>query len=85
MFVGARQVQASQMEAEDLGQYQQLIELQKQIVEVAEPPLLKSRPKRSILVLASVLAAFLFSVLGVLIAEAYRDFKWQDITTEKGY
>lgn len=36
MFVGARQVQASQMEAEDLGQYQQLIELQKQIVSVAE-------------------------------------------------
>ena len=56
-----------------------------QIVEVAEPPLLKSRPKRSILVLASVLTAFLFSVLGVLIAEAYRDFKWQDITTEKGH
>ena len=36
MFVGARQVQASQIEAEDLGQYQQLIELQKQIVSVAE-------------------------------------------------
>ncbi len=36
MFVGARQVQASQIEAEDLGQYQQLIELQKQIVAVAE-------------------------------------------------
>lgn len=51
-----------------------------QIVEVAEPPLLKSRPKRSVLVLASVLAAFLFSVLGVLIAEAYRDFRWRDIT-----
>lgn len=36
MFVGARQVQASQIEAEDLGQYRQLIELQKQIVAVAE-------------------------------------------------
>jgi tyrosine-protein kinase Etk/Wzc len=50
-----------------------------QIVEVAEPPLLKSRPKRSIIVIASVIAAFLFAVLGVLIAEAYRDFRWQDI------
>ncbi len=29
-------MQASQMEAEDLGRYQQLIELQKQIVAVAE-------------------------------------------------
>lgn len=36
MFVGARQVQASQVEANDFGQYKQLIELQKQIVEVAE-------------------------------------------------
>jgi uncharacterized protein involved in exopolysaccharide biosynthesis len=51
-----------------------------QIVESAEPPLLKSRPKRSILVIVSVVAAFLFSVLGVLIAEAYRDFRWKDIT-----
>jgi capsule polysaccharide export protein KpsE/RkpR len=52
-----------------------------QIIELAEPPLLKSRPKRSMLVVASVVAAFLFAVLGVLIAEAYRDFKWKDITT----
>lgn len=50
-----------------------------QIVEKADPPLLKSRPKRSILVLASVVAAFFFAVLGVLLAEAYRDFNWKDI------
>lgn len=55
-----------------------------QIIEIAEPPLLKSRPKRSILVIASVVAAFLFSVLGVLIAEAYSDFKWKDITKSDG-
>jgi capsule polysaccharide export protein KpsE/RkpR len=51
-----------------------------QIIEIAEPPLLKSRPKRSIIVVASVAAAFLFAVLGVLIAEAYRDFNWKEIT-----
>lgn len=51
-----------------------------QIVEKAEPPLIKSRPKRSILVIASVVAALLFAVLGVLLAEAYRDFNWKDIT-----
>lgn len=50
-----------------------------QLIEKAEAPLLKSRPKRSILVIASVIAAFLFSVLGVLMAEAYRDFRWADI------
>lgn len=36
MFVGARQLGASQFEAEDMGQYQELIELQKQIVKIAE-------------------------------------------------
>ena len=36
MFVGARQLGASQLEAEDMVQYQELIELQKQIVKVAE-------------------------------------------------
>lgn len=51
-----------------------------QVVEAAETPLLKSRPKRSIIVLSSMLAAFLFAVLGILIAEAYRDFNWKEIT-----
>ncbi|MCB9305196.1 MAG: hypothetical protein H6565_01235, partial [Lewinellaceae bacterium] len=50
-----------------------------QVVEVAEKPLLKSRPKRSIIVIASVVAAFMFSVLGILVAEAYRDFNWKEI------
>ena len=36
MFVGARQLGASQLEAEDMVQYQELIELQKQIVKIAE-------------------------------------------------
>jgi tyrosine-protein kinase Etk/Wzc len=47
-----------------------------QLLEVAEKPLIKSRPKRSILVITAVLAAFLFSVLAVLIADAYRDVRW---------
>jgi uncharacterized protein involved in exopolysaccharide biosynthesis len=69
----------------DLERYNQILAAYKtdipsiQIVETAEPPLEKSRPKRSILVIASVIAAFLFAVLGALIAEAYRDFKWKDI------
>ena len=52
------------------------------VVETAEPPLIKSRPKRSIIVLASVLVAFLFTVLAALIADAYKDLRWQDITQE---
>lgn len=53
-----------------------------QIVEIASAPLLKSRPKRSVLVIASLVAAFLFSVIGALLAEAYRDFRWADIKGE---
>lgn len=54
-----------------------------QVVEAAETPLLKSRPKRSVIVIASLLAAFLFSVLAVLIAETYRDFRWDAITSPR--
>ena len=36
MSVGARRLETSQLEGEGLGQYEQLIELQKQIVSVAE-------------------------------------------------
>ena len=36
MFVGARQLGPSQLEVEDMVQYQKLIELQKQIVKIAE-------------------------------------------------
>ena len=52
------------------------------VVENAYVPLIKNRPKRSIIVLTTLLAAFLFSVLAVLIADAYRDIRWKDITRE---
>jgi uncharacterized protein involved in exopolysaccharide biosynthesis len=50
-----------------------------QVVEAAETPLIKSRPHRSILVIASVIAAFLFAVIAVLIADAYRDVDWRSL------
>ena len=49
------------------------------VVEAADPPLEKSRPKRSILVIAAVAAAFFFTLLAALIADAYRDMRWSDI------
>ncbi len=51
-----------------------------QVVEVAETPLIKSRPKRSVLVIGAVFAAFVFTLLAALIAEAYRDVKWSEVT-----
>ncbi len=50
------------------------------LVEKAEPPLYKYRPKRSIIVFAFTAAAFLFSLAGVLLIESYKEFDWKGIT-----
>ncbi len=49
------------------------------VIEAAEPPPVKGRPQRSLIVLASVLATFLFTALAVLIADTYRDISWQQV------
>lgn len=49
------------------------------LIEKADIPLIKSRPIRSLLVIGSVLAAFLFSVLGVLLYDNYKELKWERI------
>lgn len=46
------------------------------IVETAEVPVVKSRPKRSILVLAAGAIAFVIGVFGVLLFNAYQENKW---------
>jgi tyrosine-protein kinase Etk/Wzc len=46
------------------------------LVEAATTPEVKSRPKRSLLVLASTLAAFIFLVIGVLFIESFKDQDW---------
>ena len=49
------------------------------LIEPAEVPLYKSRPKRSIIVLACTLAAFLFSLGAVLVIESYKQTDWSRI------
>lgn len=46
------------------------------LIEAAEVPLYKARPKRSIIVLACTIAAFLFSIAAVLAMESYRQTDW---------
>jgi len=46
------------------------------MIESAEVPLYKSRPKRSVIVLACTLASFLFSIAAVLAIESYRKMDW---------
>ncbi|MEM0992949.1 MAG: hypothetical protein AAF847_12115 [Bacteroidota bacterium] len=52
------------------------------LVESAAVPVIKSRPIRSILVLASVFAVFLFTTLGVLLYDNYKDLDWKGIVKQ---
>jgi tyrosine-protein kinase Etk/Wzc len=49
------------------------------IVEEAQVPVIKSRPKRSIIVLAAGAIAFFFSVLAVLLFDTYQDVDWREV------
>ena len=49
------------------------------LVEEAELPIIKSRPRRTLIVLASIAVAFFFSVIGVLLLDNYRDVDWREI------
>lgn len=49
------------------------------LVEEAETPVIKSRPRRSIMVLAATAIAFLFGIIGILLIENYRDVNWREI------
>ncbi len=48
------------------------------LIEAAEVPIVKSRPRRSILVVAAVAIAFIFSVFAVLLIEAYQ-VNWREV------
>lgn len=50
------------------------------MIEQAEVPLYKSRPKRSVIVIACTIAAFLFGLASVLAIESYRQFDWSALT-----
>ncbi len=52
------------------------------LVETAALPIVKDRPKRSILVLGAVFLAFLFSVVGVLLFEQYKGVDWKKVLSE---
>ena len=51
-----------------------------EVQDVAEVPVVKSRPRRSIYVLGAMVVGFVVSVLGVLLFDSYRDLRWSDLT-----
>ncbi len=49
------------------------------LVEEAEIPVVKSRPRRTLIVLAATVIAFVFGIFGVLMIENYKDVNWREI------
>ena len=49
------------------------------VVEEARIADMKSRPKRMVIVLAAVLAAFIFSTIGILLFENYKNIDWEGL------
>lgn len=50
------------------------------VVEFAKKPSRKSRPKRSILVMATFVATFFFLCLGVILLSFYRQIDWKELS-----
>jgi uncharacterized protein involved in exopolysaccharide biosynthesis len=79
------QEQTSEILAEDQEKYKQIKAAYDtefptvMLLEAAPVPNIKSRPKRSLIVVASVMVAFIFSVIGVLIFDTYKDVDWKKI------
>ena len=51
------------------------------IIEKAKVPVIKARPVRSLLVVTSTIAAFIFSLFGALLLDYYRGIDWTRITS----
>ena len=79
------QIETSDQLSEDQVRYKQLQSAYESnfsaihLVEAATVPIIKSRPKRSMLVLAATFIAFIFCIMGVLLIDAYRDVNWREI------
>ncbi|MBK7409663.1 MAG: hypothetical protein IPJ40_17420 [Saprospirales bacterium] len=77
--------EASKQLGEDKERYKQIKTAQESpfpaihLVETAAIPIIKSRPKRSVLVMAITVLSFLFSAIGVLILDTYKDVNWKSI------
>jgi len=53
------------------------------ILESGEVPVVKSRPKRSLLVIGAVFITFIFAVFFAILMDAYKDVNWKEIVNAK--
>ncbi|MEY3051964.1 MAG: hypothetical protein RLY31_1749 [Bacteroidota bacterium] len=79
------QQEASEQLAEDKERYKQTLSAYASdfpallLLEEASVPVVKSRPKRTLLVVAAAFLAFVFSSLGVVVFDTFRDTDWSSI------
>lgn len=53
------------------------------VIEEAKVPVIKSKPQRKIIILATVIMAFVFSIIGVLVFDLFKDINWREIYNAK--
>lgn len=89
MFLETLQEEASEQLSEDKERFAKYLAAYNSsfptihIVENARIPLIKSRPIRWLIVVASTIVAFILSVLGVLLIDQYSDVNWKKIINAK--
>jgi len=49
------------------------------LIEAGAVPIIKSRPKRSLIVISAVLVTAIFSFIGVLLFESYKEVDWKEV------
>lgn len=86
VLVNTRQYQSANntlsQDKEKLKQYQAVFQSDIPavlLVEKAMIPNIKSRPFRTLIVLASILITFIFTLIGVLLFEAYSHINWREV------
>ena len=52
------------------------------LVEKADVPLIKARPKRTLILISVILAAFLFNVIGLIVINTLQDPEWKKLWQE---
>ena len=52
------------------------------LIEAGAIPIIKSRPKRMLIVLSAVLVSAIFSIIGVLLFESYKDVDWKGVVEQ---
>ena len=50
-----------------------------QLLSPAETPIMKNRPKRTMIVISATIAAFLFTLFAALLADAYKEVNWKEV------